>query len=156
MARSRSHSTPLANDAKAAEVAGGKGVGIYYLIGRIAAELARKPGERPTVFSGLRAVSGEGLEADDGMRRMQVPWSTIRRITASLGRQTYDMTPILMIDHPVGRSIFPPEVDPLWPAFVAGMIGHLPGALPVDEWWDGLFRDPDAATRIYRRPGLLW
>jgi hypothetical protein len=34
-------------------------------IERIAAALARKPGQHPTVISGLRAVSAAGLEADD-------------------------------------------------------------------------------------------
>lgn len=122
-------------------------------IERIAATLARRPGQHPTAFSGLRAVSDAGLEADDGVRRMVVPWTSIRRVRAEMGRQSYDMTQILMIDHAVGRSIFLPEVETLWAPFIAAMAVHLQGALPMPDWASRLSADPEAVIQVYRRPG---
>lgn len=121
-------------------------------IERIAATLARKPSQHPTVFSGLRAVSAAGLEADDGVRRMTVPWTSVRRVRAEMRRQAYDMTPVLIVDHAAGRSIFLPEVDELWAPFVAAMAVHLPSALPVEAWAQRLAANPEAVIRVYRQP----
>jgi hypothetical protein len=125
-------------------------------ISRLVTALSVTPGEYPAAFCTLHAVSVEGLEAGDGVRAVQVPWSTINRITASLGRQAYDMTPVLMIDHARGRSIFLPEVEQLWETFVAAMIIHLPSASRVEDWRDELFQKPDGSVAVYRRPGRLW
>jgi hypothetical protein len=127
---------------------------MWHWIERIAATLARKPGQHPTVFCGLRAVSAAGLEADDGVRRMMVPWASVRRVSAEMGRQTYDMTPVLMIDHAAGRSIFLPETDELWAPFIAAMAVHLPSALPVEAWAQRLVTNPETIIRVYPRPGV--
>lgn len=117
----------------------------------MAAILTRKAGQHPTAFSSLRAVPGYGLEAFDGVRLVKVPWTSVNRITASMGRQQYDMTPILLIDHSAGRTIFLPEVEALWVPFIKAVSASLEGVLPVDEWIAGLSANPEANICVYRR-----
>ncbi len=68
-----------------------------------------------------------------------------------MGRQTYDMTRILMVDHSAGRSIFLAEVDTLWPSFMETMVLHLPDVMPEAAWSARLEADPESSIRIYSR-----
>jgi hypothetical protein len=124
-------------------------------IERAAAALTRKPGLHLAAFSSLRAVSERGLEAFDGVRLVKVPWTSVKRITAAMGQQQYDMTQILWINHSAGRSIFLSEVEALWAPFITGMMVDLQGALPTDEWIPHLSANPKANIRVYSRPGCL-
>lgn len=67
--------------------------------------LTRSPGQRPAAFSSLRAVSDYGLDAFDGARLVKVPWTSVKRVSAAMGQQQYDMTPVLWIYHSAGRTI---------------------------------------------------
>jgi hypothetical protein len=106
---------------------------------------------RPTVFSALLAMSETGIEVDNGARRITAPWSCVTRISASMGRQMYDMTPVLMIDHDLGGSIFLPEVSSNWRPFIEAMAMGLPEALPASVWARRLSQDPEAYVVVHQR-----
>jgi hypothetical protein len=120
-------------------------------IGRIATIPVRHPDRHASAFSRLRAVREAGLEAEDGVRRVEVPWASIWRISAAMGRQTYDMTRILTVDHSVGQAIFLPEVEPLWTPLLEAAAQHLAGMVPLAEWSARLASAPDSVAHVYHR-----
>lgn len=102
-------------------------------------------------FASLVAITEEGLVMFDGVERQTIEWTRITRITAQMGRQQYDMTRCVTIDHSGGKSLFVPEVDPLWNAMLSALAIHLPSCRPAQIWQAALSRDIDGSVLMYRR-----
>lgn len=87
----------------------------------------------------------------DGVDTATVAWSSLRLITAQMGRHRYDMTRCLLIESGRPRSIFLPESEALWTPFLTVMTKHLVDAIPFETWGSRLLAEPQTTITVYRR-----
>lgn len=102
-------------------------------------------------FASITHVSDAGIESEDGRTVKAVSWAAIKRVTAAMGRQQYDMTLCLTIDHSYGKSIFFADVDPFWPLFLDKPASNLSSFTPPDVWVSYLHENPETSMVVYSR-----
>ncbi|MET0268898.1 MAG: hypothetical protein ABW173_00595 [Sphingomonas sp.] len=110
-------------------------------------------GPLPAAFAGLETVSDTTLTLSDRASRWTIRWADVRRITAAMGRQQYDMTICLTVAHRGGKTIFLPETHPDWTAFLAAAERNLAAVAPRAGWEARLRADPEAVVRVYPARG---
>lgn len=124
------------------------------VVENLAAHMVKCDAPNRYARAGIRAVHGDDLIAFDGVDRFALTWADISRVTAAYGRQQYDMTRCLEIDHRRGTVIFLPETEPLWNQFISGLETHLDGAVPEQQWSATLSKSPESAVTVWRRQSL--